>query len=439
MYTWVPSNKVYEFNGSTWNPVGGYSASWSARIEGCMESLNSNLYVFGGYDISVEIADTWISINSGENWAQTAYYEDGTKAILLDEDNGKFEGETYFAPRDGCPYCKHIDNGTEYAYITGAGNIVGSMGTEVWRTADGTNWEFLCAGQLISNQTGAMISFGGKLWSLGGYDNNGAGYTNYIYCSEDGGYTWLRKNNANWGGRRGHRAFVLSDHLYITGGDGTGGWHNDVWRYDTLADGSGTDSWTDVSPSSAYPARSFLGSGVISGRVYIFGGASTGWTTWYDTMYSWAEGEANWTYESSFPLPTPMNLNMCAEKDNKIFIYGGLGQSWTPYYNTVYTFDGSTAWSLNPNTPTFEARQGGGFVNLNGNFLQYAGHNGTNPIADCWISTDDCDSWTRTYLYDVTKCSGAITTGGKDLSAEFTTDKNGNTRTVWSIGCYNKT
>lgn len=48
-------------------------------------------------------------------------------------------------------------------------------------------------------------------------------------------------------------------------------------------------------------------------------------------------------------------------------------------------------------------------------------------------------------LLDDTNCTfkvsspTSITEGGKDLSAEFTTDKDGNTRTVpWSMGCYNK-
>ena len=57
-----------------------------------------------------------------------------------------------------------------------------------------------------ANDGAGLLSFKNKLWHIGGWHGSppyGPGCVNEIWCSEDNGYTWIRKNDAPWSGRHG--------------------------------------------------------------------------------------------------------------------------------------------------------------------------------------------------------------------------------------------
>ena len=323
-------------------------------------------------------------------------------------------------------------NGYIYVYYAGI----------LYRSADGIT--FVQFGFGVNLRFATLISFGSELLILGGDNGAGTAFYNSVYSVNIISGLITAKNSGSWAERGSIGAFVLNSRLYITGGNDATVSYNDLWIYDKLADGTGTDSWTDVTPSTPYSGRTQFGIGVInvSGteRVFIFGGTVAGVWAALNSCISWSVGETSWTAEQNLPSAR-MSLINAPVLNNKIYCCGGASTNWATYYKTVFAIDDSKTWTTVTSNAEFGERIASINVSDGTNLYVVCGTLLDGGVSDAWKSTNAGANWTESY--DGTIVAGTpvqVSMGGTDLSAEFTTDKDGITRTIpFSMGCYDST
>lgn len=121
---------------------------------------------------------------------------------------------------------------------------------EVWHSSNGSAWT-----QAPNAPWGdpyrigySSVSFGGKLWILGGVVyNNSYSDSNDVWSSLDG-ITWAQSATPPWLGREGHASVVFNGNMWVIGGRHSfgGGYNfNDSWY------SSNGTTWTQANPASA--------------------------------------------------------------------------------------------------------------------------------------------------------------------------------------------
>jgi N-acetylneuraminic acid mutarotase len=117
--------------------------------------------------------------------------------------------------------------------------MIGGQGqTDVWRSANGTDWTRLLAQAPWGPRHGsAVVVFDGKLWVFGGFIGTSTNALNDVWYTSDG-VTWTRQaEHAPWAPRL-PVAIVFQDKIWIYSGKHTGGtdnWGGDVWQMTTAA------------------------------------------------------------------------------------------------------------------------------------------------------------------------------------------------------------
>lgn len=119
----------------------------------------------------------------------------------------------------------------DYIYMTGGNTLAaGDRVAEVWRTADGSEWDLLTdAPGWVARAAHGFVYYKGKFWVFGG--STAAGFLNDIWSSDDC-INWTNEGNAAWSTRH-EFGYCLHDDskIYLSGGyrDPTG--HlTDVWN-----------------------------------------------------------------------------------------------------------------------------------------------------------------------------------------------------------------
>jgi len=90
---------------------------------------------------------------------------------------------------------------------------------DIWNSPDGKNWQLvLDNAPWGKRRSSPVVEFQGKLWLIGGWENQSGRTKNDIWSSEDG-INWTKVvNAAPWASREGHAVTVFQDKLWITGG-----------------------------------------------------------------------------------------------------------------------------------------------------------------------------------------------------------------------------
>lgn len=251
-YQWTQIVETNFLEPNRWEPRAGLQA-----VE-----LHNHLFVIAGRTplappppfnpfASTIHGDVWVSPDLGETWVE----------LLADaESAGLWKNRAYF---EAVTLGDHI-------YIMGGQNfttiipgpppdfsltvIPSEFFKDVWRSADGLNWEMMTDdaewaripvnGGPSQGRAGlSAVSFKGKLWLMGGSlgDDNSIGggennrqVFNDVWFSEDGSEWHLATDNAPWEARAGGVALVKNGWLYLMGGEkgftAATDYFNDVWR-----------------------------------------------------------------------------------------------------------------------------------------------------------------------------------------------------------------
>jgi hypothetical protein len=252
----------------------------------------------------------------------------------------------------------------------------------------------------------AYISFANYLWMIGGKADDGT-YLNDVYRSTNG-ITWNQvlglasSSSSRFSARTGHALAVVGTTLYLTGGesDETGvlEYLDDVWSTT-----NGT-SWTRVSASAEYYARSGHAMLAFDNRLWILGGITEdlgGNPVLLDDAWSWQPGANPWI-ERSTNVPFPARVRASAMVlGNRMYITAGAGgvnpTSPVPLNDIFSSADGETWIQVTGNAP-FPARSEAGSVYHNNLWYLIGGlgKSGSSEVRfnDIWTSPDG-GGWTR--------------------------------------------
>lgn len=214
------------------------------------------------------------------------------------------------------------------------------------------------------------VVFDDEIYIIGGYDVTVRGekdsYCEDVYKSADGINWTLLTDNAPFKGRRGHRATVLDDYIYVAGGfcadDETGerGYKNDVWR---SKDGI---TWEEVSQNSQniWEPRKDFGMLSTDNAIYVFGGfrqVNKVGPKYLDDIWKGDVGDdgITWT-ELSVTMKGGRSSFAYELVGDDIYIQGGsfLGATQSKTGNIDSSIDyWDSLWKLNikDSTPTWES------------------------------------------------------------------------------------
>ncbi|MEP0368201.1 MAG: DUF6242 domain-containing protein [Cyclobacteriaceae bacterium] len=254
---------------------------------------------------------------------------------------------------------------------------------------------------------GMVEDFNGKIWSIGGWargrqDEEGNrpfdDPVNDVWSSTDG-LAWTKHtlvDSITFSAREDVTALNYDSKMWVIGGNGAGFFGalgaplNDVW---STTDGT---TYTQVTESAAFPARTAPASIVFDGKMWIFGGLDGG-SVLLNDVWSSTDG-ATWTEESSAAAFPARKAAEVFAFNGKLFLIGGEGADGVQYADMWVSEDGVT-WAEVAETDafaipnTFTGRSDFGVI-VDGLNIYLIG--GKGPIVD----------EVQTYLSDVWKGKG---------------------------------
>ena len=133
--------------------------------------------------------------------------------------------------------------------------LVGGGGSrnDVWRSADGVSWDLATVSAAFSGRRyHQVVSHGGSLWLVGGWEGREwREWKNDVWRSADGvNWELVAASGGRFSERWGHQVVSYGGSLWLVGGrDSFSGYKNDVWR---SADGA---VWTEVTGDAAFSER----------------------------------------------------------------------------------------------------------------------------------------------------------------------------------------
>lgn len=251
----IDYQSVYSYDGSSWTK---FSNVLTRKVyDAPMVSFGGQLWVLGGKISSGVPTNNIMTSSDGSSWSSVSMTGD------------------VWAARSGLAAVVHGG----YIYLIGGntdGVSVNDNHKDVYRSSDGTDWELMNDDAEFDGRYGhQLVSFGGKLWVLGGFANDGQVY-NDIWSSSDGGASWTEEtSSAAWDARYLHRVVVHNSSMWLVGGsefvgvDGSGNVIttaiDDVWK---SSDGV---NWVEVDiPGGSFGARTAPGVLSFQDKLWVF-------------------------------------------------------------------------------------------------------------------------------------------------------------------------
>ncbi|KAK3584144.1 hypothetical protein CHS0354_035224 [Potamilus streckersoni] len=246
-------------DGKIWTEVTS-DAGFPARDGHTTVKFKDELWVIGGFDGTTALNDVWTSPD-GKKWddlTKDAVFGKRYNHTTVVFDDGSGEALWVIGGYDGSrknDVWKSADGENwEPVSLTGdvftqreshaavvfkdalwvIGGSDGSQKNDVYKSADGKDWEKVITDSIVfeirNNHT--ATEFDGALWVIGGFDGS---RKNDVWKSTDG-ITWTRVTaNAGFTAREGHTTVKFKDALWVIGGEGGpppgSGFLNDVWKY----------------------------------------------------------------------------------------------------------------------------------------------------------------------------------------------------------------
>jgi hypothetical protein len=210
-----------------------------------------------------------------------------------------------------------------------------------------------------------------------------------VFTTESDGTSWSElTSSAQWSARSGHTSLVYNNKIWVLGGtinqSGTPVNVNDVWWSE---DGI---NWTEATTNAEWGIRTSHASVVYDGKMWVFAGLESSTDYWGDAWYS-TDGET-WTEASSENWGEDRKGHSTLVFDDKMLIIGGAGfnpfsEIWSSTDGINWTQETDGAWSarMHHASALYE-----GSLWIMGGQTAYGG----TFIDDVWTS-EDLTSWTE--------------------------------------------
>ena len=215
----------------------------------------------------------------------------------------------------------------------------------------------------------ALVSFRGRLWLLGGWNNlrrdlYPRASNNEVWSSSDG-ITWRQElANAPWAIRHTFGCVVFEDKIWIIGGDSLNGYiDTDVWN---SPDGIHWMKLTDDTPWSPRAVHHVL---VFDNKIWLLGGQTIPQflegcppARFYNDVWNTTDG-IHWKLVTAHaPWSARGMIGNSAVLDGRIWLLGG-GTYETPeapyrhFFTDIWSSTDGAEWKLETENAGFPARQ----------------------------------------------------------------------------------
>ena len=176
---------------------------------------------------------------------------------------------------------------------------------DVWRSVDGRRWERVLEHAPWPPRSGAhLVVFRDALGLVGGEPNDGT-----VWETTDG-RTWRSRAAAALPRAKPQGVLVYKDALWIVGHGQWESARNDVWK---SSDGA---TWTEVTASAEWPARTDPGIAVLNDRLWVVGGAGH--------RDAWSSSDGRHWQRSAAELPgPPRGAEYSVVFKNGFWVFGG--------------------------------------------------------------------------------------------------------------------
>ena len=273
--------------------------------------------------------------------------------------------------------------------------------TNLGGVAATSSWVMASASAAFGSRQGypAALAFSNKLWMMAG--DGGPNY-NDVWSSADG-TTWSQVTpSAAWDARSYMGSAVFSNKLWLLGGviSSNGALCAEVW-----SSPNGTN-WSMVNRHAAFSNR--YGHSVIafSNKLWVLGGINNAGSTMRDVWYS-PDG-TNWTVATTNAAWNARCLHQTLVMSNAMWVIGGGNAFLTTFYHDVFKSTDGSNWTLVTATAAWTNRAGFGAIVDFTNRMYVMGGQITslgNTTNDCWASYDGA-TWTRTNTLGVVGTNG---------------------------------
>lgn len=257
-----------------------------------------------------------------------------------------------FLPRDGGGALVFQNK----MWLLGGWNPANELSTnsEVWSSADGSNWSFICDAPWERRHMAGWLVYDDRLWVVGG-DNNTGHYQNDVWSSVDG-INWVEETDSvPWANRATQMTTVFNGSMWLMGGQQLnlnpdvvlppGVAYNDVY---SSTDGK---NWTLVTQNAGWsPRGQMIGNVVYGGKMWVLGGGTYDIRTYLNDVWNSPDG-VNWTQVTASAPWAGRQYHDVAVFDNKIWVVaGGTYASEGGSTDVWYSTDGLN-WSNLAGTP----------------------------------------------------------------------------------------
>ena len=206
-------------------------AGWGTRTGHAVAVLQNTLFLSGGLSNEVQ-NDVW-STTDGTNWS-----------LLKASTSDDVASVTSWTKRQGHQMVSH--QGTLYIMGGRSGSTINS---EIYSSVDGKNWSFIRYAPWTNRHLHQVVIHNQRLYLMGGRGTRTGNRLSDVWSSADGTNWSLETNSMGGGTRSSFAVFSYNGRLYVTGGNT----NNHVW---SSADGKTWQPETDDTTNSGLPIQS---------------------------------------------------------------------------------------------------------------------------------------------------------------------------------------
>lgn len=276
------------------------------------------------------------------------------------------------------------------------------------RGKDGTTWVIKRPGMTSTFTYGAsngqgLVYYNSLLYAMGSntfYRLYGTGLNAYSI-----GSGWTQGTNATWAARQNAACVVFNNKIFIIGGNTVGfaSFFSDVW---SSADGA---TWQQLVSVAPWAKRTFFQSVVFNNRLYVMGGrdavGAAGlkndvWVSDDGVEWNRLTDDAAWSARTSFGLVV---------FNNGMFLMGGTDAAGVALNDVWFSTDGTT-WDEVTAAASWTTRAQFGCITYKEAMWVIGGASGGVGRNDVWKSVDG-KTWTQT--------TGAAFATGRDSMVTF--------------------
>ena len=211
-----------------------------------------------------------------------------------------------------------------YGSDAGLTLVGGNSDNAIFQSADGVTWSQTAVANFPARSSAAGCALGGKFWIAGGRENGVA--ASDVWSSPDGVIWTQAPVAAPWRPRSNFTCISFGGKLWVMGGlDANLTPLGDIWN---STDGA---AWTKVTDAAPWSARSGAAVAEHKGSLYLFGGLLADQSL-SDELWSSADG-AVWSRETGGVRggsPPARQAAALFSLKGKLYLFGGLGAAGGP-------------------------------------------------------------------------------------------------------------